>query len=154
MFIDTCQVAAHLTRFAAQHCARGDVVVRVDLQLPGPAQFDHATAQITVNPQLILNPIEWGMLADDPSKATSFGRLAGALVHEVGHADHTRRRQLPAELEPWAALLEEPRIEAAMLAGDPDLRLLLAESAAAAVMGEPRAGHAVDAIEEIGRAHV
>lgn len=149
-------IAAHLSEFAAVHSRRRDVIVRVDNTLNGRAQFDRSTAQITVNLNRILDPGERTQLQATPAHAIEYTALVGVLVHEIGHADHTPRRALPAHLERWAAVLEEARIERIMLERNPDWQTPLAASAAA-VTRHPRSGDTIGAIELLallgGRTH-
>lgn len=144
MPFNTAQITAHLTGLAAKSTGRHDIIVRLDQQLPVPAQFDLAEATISMNLLRLLDPPEVDRLLAAPTAAEEFPHLLGALIHEVGHADHTRFHRLPPPIAEWATVIEEPRIEKVMVDKDPANAPLLAASAAR-VLGE--AGDAIAAME-------
>ncbi|MFC0313566.1 hypothetical protein ACFQNE_03120 [Gordonia phosphorivorans] len=146
MTTDVFGLAAQLTELAAHHSDRGDLIVRVDNDLDGYAQFDRRTAQISVNVNQLVGDGPAANLYEGSVAPAQYPALLGALAHEAGHADYTRPRRMPAAVEPWAALLEEPRMERRVLERNPELRTVLAASAAT-VLGESLTANPIAAME-------
>lgn len=120
---ETAATAAALTTMAAALTCRRDLVVHcVDEVDAPPGHFQLSTASVTINAAAFTN-----MDLASP-------RLRGVLLHEIGHAEHTPRRGVPARLAGWVDCLEEPRIERAMLTAHPDAPEWLQASA---VMATP-----------------
>ncbi|WP_420878998.1 hypothetical protein [Rhodococcus sp. (in: high G+C Gram-positive bacteria)] len=100
--------------------------------------FDHATATVTVDAAQVLSPGDDPARIDlrDPRDCARYPVLAGVTAHEVGHATHTaRRRRMPRRAAAWAALLEEPRMEGRVVAGNVRARAWL-QAAAGRLLGE------------------
>ncbi|WP_137726185.1 hypothetical protein [Prescottella subtropica] len=100
--------------------------------------FDHTTATITVDAAQVLSPGDDPDRIDlrDPRDCARYPVLAGVTVHEVGHATHTARRLgMPRRAAPWVALLEEPRMEGRVVAGNVRTRTWL-QAAAVRLLGD------------------
>jgi hypothetical protein len=146
MGMTAAAASADLTWVAAELGTRRDIVVtciRDDEQPAG--QFVFGRAEIVMNLPRLLD-------ADEPPEGNQWwlkhARLMGVLVHELGHAHHTPRRQVPQHLRAWVNLLEEPRIEAAMLSSHIDTPTWLRSSALSSlIVQEPES--AADAAETI-----
>lgn len=120
---ETAATAAALTSMAVALTCRRDLVVHCvnDPDAP-PGHFQLSTASVTINAAAFTD-----MDLTSP-------RIRGVLLHEIGHAEHTPRRGVPARLAGWVDCLEEPRIERAMLTAHPDAAEWLQASA---VMATP-----------------
>lgn len=130
------QLGARLTDWIDTLTPRRDVLVAVLPHEPGSARpagvFNHKTARITLDATQSMpgrpDPDRID-LRDDRDRAR-FPILTGVLAHEVGHATHTTRRPgLAGAVAEWAALLEEPRMEGRVAAGNPQARRWLQISA-------------------------
>ncbi len=142
------ELTADLTRTVTALIDRRDVIVALDPALPVDGQFNAATAQIAINLDRICAPDTVAALQSRSVTITDVERLHGVLAHEAGHAAHTSIRPLPPHLVDWVELLEEPRIEAAILRRRPELASPLAAAAAPAV-GTAAPTEAVAAIETL-----
>ena len=117
MCINTAKVAAELTRVAAQFSQRRDIVVTCSADPDHPlGLFTFARAEITMN---VVRLLPEGVDTTKPLWWVDYPQLMGCLTHELGHAEHTPRRAVPAHLRAWVNLLEEPRIERIALENHP-----------------------------------
>ena len=125
-------VSAELTDAVAELCDRDDVIVRVldGTSAGAPAMFSPATATVEVDRSV------FGLLDPEsirphlPADRYRYPAAWGGLVHEAAHAEHSTWTPAevtghPSNAVAAAVLLEEPRIEAAHLAGRPHDRLWL-----------------------------
>ena len=129
-------LGARLTDWIDTLTPRRDVLVNVAPHDPAnrrPAGvFNHKTARITVDATQAMpgRPDPDRIDLRDERDRARFPVLTGVLAHEVGHATHTaRRRGLTGPVAEWAALLEEPRMEGRVAAGNPQARRWLQASA-------------------------
>lgn len=105
------------TELAAEKTGRGDVIVSVCPGATGedgpPGFYVPARAEIGLDGTIL--PDQPDRLAmDDPEHFKALAVLHGVLIHEIGHAVHTRWPSggFPRELTETIALLEEIRMEA------------------------------------------
>ena len=151
---DDLAAAATLTWWATDFTHRDDLIVTVgfDDEHPGRYIFDEARIHIDlsrfdIDPSQTLCGSSW---------VHAHPEVLGVVVHEIGHADHTPRRRVPPSLRAWVDLLEEPRVERAMVDAYPETVGWLAASARRALV--VREAHApADAVAalilSLGRVH-
>lgn len=130
------QLGSRLTDWVDTLTPRRDVLVSVLPHHPGSGQpagvFNHRTARITLDATQAMpgRPDPDRIDLRDERDRARFPVLTGVLAHEAGHATHTSRRHgLSGAVAEWAALLEEPRMEGRVAAGNPQARRWLQASA-------------------------
>ncbi|WP_072814624.1 hypothetical protein [Rhodococcus zopfii] len=130
------QLGSRLTDWVDTLTPRRDVLVSVLPHHPGSGQpagvFNHRTARITLDATQAMpgRPDPDRIDLRDERDRARFPVLTGVLAHEAGHATHTSRRYgLSGAVAEWAALLEEPRMEGRVAAGNPQARRWLQASA-------------------------
>jgi len=130
------QLGSRLTDWVDTLTPRRDVLVSVLPHHPGSGQpagvFNHRTARITLDATQAMpgRPDPDRIDLRDERDRARFPVLTGVLAHEAGHATHTTRRYgLNGAVAEWAALLEEPRMEGRVAAGNPQARRWLQASA-------------------------
>lgn len=133
------QLSARVTDFATRLTPRRDLIVSV---VPGgavaPGSFSPSQAQIVLDGSILVQPgTDLNTInLHDPASRARHAVLTGCLAHETGHADHTHPRgPQPSHIATWSALLEEPRMEAQVVRGDPVTRPWL-RSAVAHIIGD------------------
>lgn len=168
---DWAGLAARTGLLFSRVAGRTDVITRVSPAGTGSgaaACFIPALAEARFSAARLIPDYEQPNRIDPavPADRARVPVYVGAVIHEAGHAGHTKVvHELPcsAAAQRWAVLLEEPRIEAAVLAAHPGYRKYLRASFRQVVVGDSdpsqqqvqqsRAGTARLLVLTLGRVH-